>query len=197
MVPPRLCGLGRRGQSQPIIIVLLLVVGLMVAGSVGVYLKRMASDDLNDVEKSKDQFKEALDTKLDVIAAYGTKDTVGPRANVFCSEGCEASDASMRVVLLIKNTGENTIYRSQYENLKIYMNEKPLSNGTEYRLDETKDLTRGAQMNVPLNITCSQVGETLEHRAEFKVGPPKGTPGVGIVDCTACCGEEERCLTAC
>ena len=187
---------GRRGQNQPVILVLVLVIGLMVAGYVGKGLLNQAEDGTGAIDE--DELIEALETRLEIIAAFGSIDVTGPRANPYCAASCSPDDASLRLVLKVKNTGEHDIRRGHYDKLKIYMSGVPLDNDTGYRLDHSVDLgKRDGMMDVPLNVTCVQVGASPGSSVRFEVRPPKGQVGSIVVGCTECCGEHTACLTAC
>ncbi|MDP7492829.1 MAG: hypothetical protein QGG26_07655 [Candidatus Undinarchaeales archaeon] len=187
---------GRRGQTQPVILVL--VIGLIVAGYVGSDLIEMVGEGLHSFWKSFTGEKQALETRIEVITVYGSTDVTGPRANPYCVASCSPDDASLRLVLKVKNTGEHDIKRGQYDELKVYMGGVPLDNDTGYRLDHTVDLgKRDGMMDIPLNVTCAQVGASTGSSVTFEVRPPKGQVGSIEVGCAECCGEHTTCLTAC
>ena len=189
---------GRRGQNQPVILVLVLVIGLMVAGYVGKGLLDQAEEGTGTVGEDEDELIEALETRLEVVAAFGSVDETGPRGNPYCAVSCSPDDASLRLVLKVKNTGEHDIKRGQYDELKVYLGGVPLDNDTGYRLDHTVDLgKRDGMMDIPLNVTCAQVGGSPGSSVTFEVRPPKGQVGSIEVRCAECCGEHTACLTAC
>jgi len=189
---------GRRGQNQPVILVLVLVIGLIVTTYVGGDLIETVGEGLRSFWKSFSGEKQALETRIEVITVYGSVDVTGPRANPYCAAGCSPDDASLRLVLKIKNTGEHDIKRGHYDKLKVYMGGVPLDNGTGYRLDHTVDLgKRDGMMDIPLNVTCEQVGGSTDSAVTFEVRPPKGQVGSIEVVCAECCGEHTSCLTAC
>jgi len=179
--------------GAPILLVLVLVIGLMVVAFVGKYAKDTTSDAMNKGKKEAGNLDKELGTHLTVTAIYPTIDYL---KNGFCGTAsdnkCELSTTNIngaKLVLQVKNSGKKPLRANQLWDMKIYVNDVPLSNQTEWGVTQGYDTIwqPSTTKDFVINKDCSDLIGLPEDSFTVVVRPQAGTSGIIELTCEQCC----------
>ena len=198
-------GSAKRGQAGPILLVLVLVIGLMVVAFVGKYIKDTASEAMTKGKKETTAMDKELSTQLEVTAIYPTVDNL---KNGFCGDPnlCELSTTNVngaKLILEVKNGGKNPIRANQLWDMKLYANDVPLANSTEWGISENFDKAwaAGGTKNFVLKKGCGDLANLPGGSLNLKVTPPVGSGATVEITCEKCCNmqptKQEDCASKC
>jgi hypothetical protein len=142
-----------------------------------------------------------LDTQLEVTAIYpvalGARDPAKPDApyNGLCMSGttnlCTLSSpapAKARLVVEVKNTGKLPLRADHLWELKVYVNDVPAVNATDWGVSQGFGDTwrTGSTKNIVLRYDCEDIAD-MGGIIKVKVQPPAGTGGYSELTCEECC----------
>ncbi|MDP7078364.1 MAG: hypothetical protein QF415_00635 [Candidatus Undinarchaeales archaeon] len=198
-------GSAKKGQAGPILLVLVLVIGLMVVAFVGKYIKDTASEAMTKGKKETTAMDKELSTQLEVTAIYPTVDNL---KNGFCGDPnlCELSTTNVngaKLILEVKNGGKNPIRANQLWDMKLYANDVPLANSTEWGISENFDKAwaAGGTKNFVLKKGCGDLANLPGGSLNLKVTPPVGSGATVEITCEKCCNmqptKQEDCAAKC
>ena len=196
-----------KGQAGPILLVLGLVIGLMVVSFVGKYIKDTSGQAMTKGKQESDQLHKVISGRLEISSIYPTED---PLQNGFCGSTteneCELSSTNpngAKLLLQIKNSGDNTIRASQLWGMSLYVNEAPLANGTEWGITlgfNTPWNPKDTKV-VALNIDCSTLADRPDGLMSIRIMPSVGSLATADITCEACCqrqpGFHAECMERC
>ena len=187
-------GSAKRGQAGPILLVLVLVIGLMVVAFVGKYIKDTASEAMTKGKKETTAMDKELSTQLEVTAIYPTVEYL---KNGFCGESASANNCELgstnvngaRLILEVKNGGKNPIRANQLWDMKLYANDVPLANSSEWGISENFDKAwaAGGTKNFVLSKKCGDLANLPGGSLNLKVTPPVGSGATVEITCEKCC----------
>ena len=187
-------GSAKRGQAGPILLVLVLVIGLMVVAFVGKYIKDTASEAMTKGKKETTAMDKELSTQLEVTAIYPTNEYL---KNGFCGATASANECELgstnvngaKLILEVKNGGKNPIRANQLWDMKLYANDVPLANETEWGItvDFNKAWAAGGTKNFVLSKDCSDLADLPGGSLSIRVTPPVGSGATVEITCEDCC----------
>jgi hypothetical protein len=196
-------------------VVLTLVIGLMVVAFAGKYIKDTVQDAMTSGKKQTTEMGKELDTQLDITSVFpvaiGAKDATNPSLpyNGLCMSGSNnlctlssTSPAKARLVVEAKNSGKNPIRANQFWDLKVYINDVPATNATDWGIsqDYNEAWKTGGTKNIVLKYNCEDIA-SMGGTLRVKVQPPAGTGGTAEISCEECCKRspsfQTQCATKC
>jgi hypothetical protein len=180
--------------GAPILLVLVLVIGLMVVAFVGKYAKDTTSDAMTKGKKEAGNLDKELGTHLTITAIYPTVDYL---KNGFCGESASANNCELtatnvngaKLVIEVKNSGKKPLRANQLWDMKIYANDVPLSNQTEWGVSQEYDTVwqPSTTKNVVIDRTCANLIGLPGDSLTIVVRPQAGTSGIIELTCEQCC----------
>ena len=186
---------------------LVLVIGLMVVAFVGKYIKDTASEAMTKGKKETTAMDKELSTQLEVTAIYPTVDYL---KNGFCGSAsennCELTTTNVngaKLILEVKNGGKNPIRANQLWDMKLYANDVPIANETEWGItsDFNKAWAAGGTKNFVLAKACGDLANLPGGSLNLKVTPPVGSGATVEITCEKCCNmqpsKQGECAATC
>ncbi len=194
-----------KGQAGPILLVLGLVIGLMVVSFVGKYIKDTAGQAMTKGKQESDQLHKVISGRLEITSIYPTVDNL---KNGFCGDPnlCELSSTNVnaaKLLLQIKNSGDNTIRASQLWGMSLYINEVPLANATGWGITQGFDTPWNPKdtKTIALNIDCGTLADRPDGLMSIRIMPSVGSLATADITCEACCKRQPdyhaECLELC
>ncbi len=192
-----------KGQAGPILLVLGLVIGLMVVSFVGKYIKDTAGQAMTKGKQESDQLHKVISGRLEITSIYPSED---PSFNGFCgsvaNNDCELSSENPNVaklLLQIKNSGDNTIRASQLWSMSLYVNEAPLANASDWGVTHGFNTPWNPKdtKTVALNIDCAKLAERPDGLMSIRVMPGVGSLATADITCEACCKRQSSFHSEC
>jgi len=177
--------------GAPILLVLVLVIGLMVVAFVGKYAKDTTSDAMTKGKKESANLDKELGTHLTITAIFPTVDNL---KNGFCGDPnlCELTSTNVngaKLVLEVKNSGKKPLRANQLWDMKVYANDVPLTNQTEWGVTQGHDSVwqPSTTKNIVIDRSCSNLIGLPEDALTIVVRPQAGTSGIIELTCEQCC----------
>jgi len=179
----------------------------MVVSFVGKYIKDTAGQAMTKGKQESDQLHKVISGRLEISSIYPTEDVLkngfcGMAANNLC-ELTTTSPNAAKLVLQIKNSGDNTIRASQLWGMRLYVNEAPLANATDWGITKGFNTPWNPKdtKTVAMNIDCAKLAERPDGLMSIRIMPSVGSLATADITCEACCQRQSshhaECLELC
>lgn len=156
-------------------------------------------------KQESDQLHKVISGRLEISSIYPTEDNL---QNDFCDNPnlCELSSTNpngAKLLLQIKNSGDNTIRASQLWGMRLYVNEAPLANATGWGITQGFNTPWNPKdtKTIALDIDCSTLAERPDGLMSIRIMPSVGSLATADITCEACCQRQpshhSECIELC